>query len=247
MDKRYFFGLVLPRSHQFILYIPVNGKNVIVGSISVTENHLGGTRILFVNFKYFFYAFIDLAAFVVLGFGIEYATVERYLCHIGADSQHVIFFGLDHFFFNKSCAFKTDLRLFLLRGGFVADDHLRLAARDLRQIKVKIGGFNYIGDLSEKIAQLGKIAELRKPCSHSEARTAGLYLKGLRYLSENARPVVKIFNPHFFQTGILQQILPHEHFRYGIGYRSTRHKDNSAAVVYLLQIPGFAFKIEGSL
>lgn len=128
--------------------------------------------------------------------------------------------------------------------GRLANNELRFPISDTRQLEVKVGGLNDVCDLSEQITEFRQIYKVRKSRSHTKTSSGGLNLHSLCDIAENTRPVIEIFDAELLESAVLQKVLPDEHFRYSVAYRSTCHKADTAAVVYFLHISYFQLKVE---
>ena len=244
MNESYFIFGKFARPHQPFPKRLIYRECVFFRRIRVAENSLRRAGIRLVYLDYLFSAESDLTAVIFLGFRVNNSCVQRDFGHVGADGKHIILVRLYHFRLDPPGALDSLISLqFLLRGLF-ADYHLRLSVLDCRQFEVHIRSFGDIEHLAEQIAKLIQIDEIRKSRPRTEPVTTGFDLDRLGNHAENGSPVVKVANIHIVQRLLLQKVLPHKQFSYGIADWRSRGENHTAAVMKLLQIAALHLHIE---
>ena len=244
MNESYFIFGKFARPHQPFPKRLIYRECVFFRRIRVAENSLRRAGIRLVYLDYLFSAESDLTAVIFLGFRVNNSCVQRDFGHVGADGKHIILVRLYHFRLDPPGALDSLISLqFLLRGLF-ADYHLRLSVLDFRQFEVHVCCLCNVEHLAEQIAKLVQIDEIRKSRPRTESVAAGLDLDRLGNHAENGSPVVKVADIHIVQRLLLEEVLPHKQFGYGVAYRCSRSENHTAAVMKLLQIAALHFHVE---
>ena len=244
MHESYFIFGKFARPHQPVPKRLIYRECVLFRRIRVAENCLRRAGIRLVYLNYLFGAESDFSAVIFLRFRVYNSCVQRDFGHVGADGEHIILVRLYHFGFDPACALDSSIGLqFLLRGLF-ADYHFRLSVLDRRKFKVHISRLCNVEHLAEQIAKLVEIDEIRKSRPRTESVTAGLDLDRLGNHAENGSPVVKVADIHIVQRLLLEEVLPHKQFSYGVADWRSSGENHTAAVMKLLQIAALHLHIK---
>ena len=244
MHESYFIFGKFVRPHQPFPKRLIYRECVLFRRIRVAENCLRRAGNCLVYIDYFFGAEGNLSAVIFLGFRVDNAGVQRDFGHVGADGEHIILVRLYHFRLDSPCALDSSIGLQFLLGRLFADYHLRLSVLDRRKFKVHISRLCNVEHLAEQIAKFVEIDEIRKSRPRTESVAAGLDLDRLGNHAENGSPVVKVADIHIVQRLLLEEVLPHKQFGYGIADRRSCGENHTASIMKLLQIAALHLHIE---